>query len=291
MALQVNVACAAADLRGKIVRIMAQDGVVVKEAELTTFDETVNQTDEFVVTSPAEPGDYTWTALFPAQEDEGNDYQESSTTFSFCVKPHTTSLAVWGITSPVIVDSAFRLKVGVKCSAVCNLAGEQITVHDQTGAQVATGTLGDALYSDTIDLYWTEVELTAPVTPGTYTWEVKLPNPGLELPHAGASLKFGFSVTKQPKYKVTIEVVHQNTKAPVANAHVMLRPYSGYTDDKGVTELTAADGEYKLHVTKGEYESFQTTVNVTGDAAIQAALTPARFREDYRGNLWKVEKK
>ncbi len=292
MALQVKVSCSSAcDLRGKIVRIIAQDAAVLKEVELTASDATTNQTDEFLVKSPIEPGEYTWTAVFPAQEGEDVLHGESSTPFSFIVKPHAMSMAVWDVASPLVTDTDFKLKVGVKCSVGCNLAGEEIEICDHEGTKVATGTLGGVLYSDTVDLYWTEVEFAAPASKGTYMWEVKLPKRGLELPHEGASFTFGFSAAKQPEHAVTIEVVNQDTKAPVANAHIMLRPYSGHTDDKGVAKLEAADGEYKLYVTKGGYETLEMTVNVAGDATIQAKLIPSLYEEDYRGNLWKVERR
>jgi hypothetical protein len=220
----------------------------------------------------------------------GCDLQESSTPFSFVVKPHATSIAVWDVPSPLVLGMDFKLKVGVKCSVGCNLAGQEIEIYDHEGEQVATGVLGGVPYSDTLDLYWTEVALTAPATKGTYTWEVKLTKPDLELPHEGASFRFGFSTTKQPQCVVTIEAVDQETQSPVVHAHVMLRPYSGYTDDKGLIKLEAAEGEYKLYITKGEYETFLAPVHIAGDVTLQAELIPAVFKEDYRGNLWKVER-
>ena len=69
MALKVGVSCPEArDLGGSMVRIVAQDGALAKEVELSEFDGTVNQTDEFVVKASIDPGEYTWIAMFPAQE-------------------------------------------------------------------------------------------------------------------------------------------------------------------------------------------------------------------------------
>ena len=292
LALQVKVACSSAcDLRGKTVRILAQDDTVQAEVELTTADETTAQTDKFVVKAPIEPGAYTWTALFPAQATEDDAYQESSASFSFAVKPHVLSMAVWDIPAPLVLDTAFKLKVGAKCSAGCNLAGETIEIYDHTGTKIATGVLGDGLYSETIKLHWAEVNLTSPAAKGTYRWEAKLATPGLDIPHAGAAFKFSFSAAEQPKYAVTIEVVNETTQAPVAKAHVVFRPYSGYTDAQGVLKLVAAADTYKLYITEEKYDSFETTVTVTGDTTLRVELTPARYEEDYRGNLWKVKRK
>ncbi|MBX2999176.1 MAG: hypothetical protein KF893_11750, partial [Caldilineaceae bacterium] len=139
--------------------------------------------------------------------------------------PHALSMAVWDIPSPLILNTAFKLKVGVKCSAGCNLAGEEIEIYDHEGMSVATATLGGVPYSDRLDLYWAEVELTSPVREGAYTWEARLTSPGLELPHKGTSLKFGLSAARQPENALNLHVVDEATKAPVAQAHVMLRPY------------------------------------------------------------------
>ena len=191
IALKVRVLCSSAcDLRGKIVKIIAQDAVVAKEIELTDFDGTVNETDEFVVKAPTRPGEYTWTAMFPAQEKEGVlQHEESSTPFSFTVKPHETSIAVWDVPSPIVFNTKFKLKVGVKCSADCKLTDNKIEIYDHEGAKVATGTLGGVPWSGTDALYWAEGELKAPSTDGYYRWTAKFPEPDLE-PHEGASYTF-----------------------------------------------------------------------------------------------------
>ena len=149
MPLQVQVSCATADLCGKIVRIIAQDDTVLKEVELTTADETNYQTDEFVVTTPIEPGEYTWTAVFPTQATEDDSIRKAPRRFrlSSCPMPSAwpfgTSLRRWSSTP------SFKLKVGAKCSAGCNLAGEEIDIYDHEGAKIATGVLGDtSLFGD-----------------------------------------------------------------------------------------------------------------------------------------------
>lgn len=205
--------------------------------------------------------------------------------------PHATSIAVWDVGSAPIQDTDFKIKVGVKCALGCSLAGQPVAVHDHEGAEIATGILNPAPYSDAIDLYWAEVTLRAPASVGTYKWQIRLPEPLLEPAHQGATFTFGFRVVAKPEHVATLEVVNRNTKAPVANARVTLRPYGGHTDSSGVIRLAAAAGEYVLFVTKGEYDTLRMNVTVTGDTTFRAELTPARFVEDYRGNMLKVEKK
>ena len=96
VALKVRVSCSpACDLWGKMVRIVAPDGALAKEVALVSFDGTSNETNEFVVRAPLEPGEHTWTALLPAQAEDGVSHEESSTPFSFIVKPHAAAIKVW----------------------------------------------------------------------------------------------------------------------------------------------------------------------------------------------------
>ena len=225
------------------------------------------------------------------KEIDGVVHEEGSASQSFVGAAHATSIAVWDVGSPVILDTDFKIKVGVKCALGCSLAGQAVEVFDHEGAEAAIAILGPAPYSETIALYWSEVGLRAPASKGTYKWQVRLCKPSLESAHDDASFTFGFSVAGKPEHAVTIEVVNRDTSAPVANARVTLRPYGGHTDSNGVTNLAAAAGDYVLYVTKGEYDNFRTNVTVTGDTTVRAELTPARFIEDYRGNMLKVEKK
>ena len=286
MALKVKVSCSSAcDLWGKIVKIIAQDGAVAKEIVLVSFDGTANETDEFVVRAPFKPGEYTWTAVFPAQEKEGILHEESSTPFSFTVKPHATSIAVWDVPSPIAFGHEFRIKVGVKCSSECKLTGTQIEIYDHEGAQMAMATLGDVPWPGTTALYCAEVELKAPSIEGRYRWEVKFPKPDLELPHEGASCTFGFGAARQPEHVVTIEVIDKDTKTPINNAHVLLRPglyrgcyYTNRTDDGGVARVSVPKGDYQFYIKGDDKDTLLPTVKVASDVTIKAELS-VRERE------------
>jgi hypothetical protein len=281
IALKVKVSCSlACDLRGKTVNIIAQDAAVVaKEIELTEFDGTGNETGEFVVQSPIEPGEYTWTAVFPAQEKEGVLHEESSAPFSFVVKPHATSIAVSGVPSPIALGDEFRIKVGVKCSAECELTGEEIEIYDHQGAKVATGTLGDVPWSGATALSGAEVELEAPSLEGRYRWTAKFPKPGLELAHEEASCTFAFGTARQPDHVVTIEVIDKDIKTPVKNAQVFLRPrlykgsaYRNCTDEGGMARVSVPTGDYQLYVKGDGKDTFLPTVKVASDVTIKAEL-------------------
>jgi hypothetical protein len=281
MALKAKVSCSSAcDLWGQTVKVIAQDGTVVIETVLTSFDGTDNETDEFVVAAPFEPGEYTWTIVFPAQEKSGVLHEESSAPFSFIVTSHATSVEVWDVPSPIGLGDEFKIKVGVKCSSDCVLAGQKIEIYDHEGVEVATGTLGDDPLPDTTALYWAEVEIEAPDVEGRPRWTIKFPQPDLELPHEEASCLFTFVTARHPEHVVTVEVVDKDTKTPTANARVRLRPrvyrgstYLAHTGEDGVARLNVPRGVYQLYVWGEQYEKMLPSVEVESDLTVEAELS------------------
>jgi hypothetical protein len=282
MPLKVKVSCASGcDLRRNVLRIIGRDSSVAKELALTSFDEETYETGEFTINAPIEPGQYSWAAVFPAQGREGVLHEESSTPFSFTVKPHRTSMAVWDVPSPIVFNDKFKIKVGVKCSAGCSLMGKMIAVYGPKGKKVATAALGGAPWPGTGALYWAEVELEAPGVEGYYRWRVKFRKPDLELPHEGASYHFAFTTATPPEHVVTVEVMDKRAKTALKNALVSLRssgaPYKGHTDDGGVARVRVPKGQYTLCVSKGsDYEAFRTMIEIADDATIKAELSLAR---------------
>ncbi len=135
LTLKVKVACVShCDLRGRPVRIIDDSGAVITAIELLRFDGTVNETDISIVRAPAKPGTCKWTAAFTAREEEEIPHEASSPPFSFSVKPHGTRVAVWDVPSPVVFGTAFRVKIGVQCSAGCDLTGQKIDSPTRTTA-------------------------------------------------------------------------------------------------------------------------------------------------------------
>ena len=280
MLLRVKVSCASGcDLRGKRVRIKGADSSVAIDVALDSFQEQVNETDEFKIKAPLEPGRYTYIAVFPPQQEEGVLHEESSAPFSFTVKQHVTSIAVWDVPSPVALNASFRIKAGVKCSAGCKLTGTQIDVYDENGEKVASAALGEIPVQQTSALYWAEVELRAPDAERRYTWAVRFPEPDLDLPHDQASHTFGFTTARPPEHVVTVEVIDKDTQTPRKNARVTLQAsgaaYRKLTDDTGVARIDVPKGKYILYVMVPTYQDFQTTVDVASDAVIKAQLSAA----------------
>ena len=85
---------------------------------------------------------------------------------------HSTSIAVWGVPSPVAADGRFTVRVGVKCAAGCPLTGQPVAVRNEAGAGVGRGRLGAAPEPGTRALYRTDLTLTAPAREGIHAWTV-----------------------------------------------------------------------------------------------------------------------
>ncbi len=277
MTLKVQVACSAGcDLRGHLVRLVNQDGIAVNEIELTGFDGTANETGEFLAKAPTQPGEYAWTAAFIAQEKEGVLHEGSSTPFSLRVIPHAPSIAVWDIPFPVVTGSRFQVKVGVSCSAGCKLTGQEIEISNHQGARVGTGVLGEEPWPGTSALYWAEVQLSAPGAEGYYDWTVKLPQSHMDLPHNASAYTWAFGTARPPEHIVTVQVVDEETQAPVPKAQLTLHatgvPYRSVTDDQGVGRFNVPQGEYTLYVMKRHYKDPQLAVAVAGDLTVKVDL-------------------
>ena len=271
-ALKVRVACpCGCDLRGAAVRIVSPEGPL-REFELAEFDGAANETAGFFIRMPAAPGSYAWAVLFLPREGEGILHGESSAQFSFSVRPHAASMAIWDVPSPVASGAAFTVKAGVKCSAGCRLTGARIEVCDGAGAKQARATLGEEPWPGTAGLYWAEIALEAPAAEGVSSWRVRFPEQAAALPHEESSSGFLFRIVGPPEHTVTVAVIDKDLGTPVEEAEVFLNPYRVCTDRHGLAAFHVAGGTYDLDVLTDGYETFQAEVEVTGDVTVRAEL-------------------
>ena len=222
-------------------------------------------------------------------------------------KPHTTNVVVWDIPSAIVVGERFSIKVGMKCSAECDLANSPFEIYDdglegsgirdqgseagsgirdpgseegsgigdqgsREGRQVATGTLTGERWPGTTGLYVTEVELEAPAAEGLYTWSVRSLGSDAEIPHADGSVSFGVRVVSHPEYLVTVETVDKESQTPLSGARVVMHPYKAVTDERGIAQVRVAKGAYRLFVSQSRYLTFGLPVEVDADMTARAEL-------------------
>jgi hypothetical protein len=309
MTLKAKVACVpATDLRGEALQIMDQDGALVESLELGEFDGESNETSEFVVKAPVEPGAYTWLAVCPALATAGPSSEETSAPFSFTAKPHSTRVVVWDVPSTIESGETFSVKLGVNCSSECRPNGWTVEVRDQSGERRATVTFGGESWPGTSALYYAEVELSAPDTEGLHTWEAKAlakaaadpqadglaegpadasaegPADDPDIPHAEAVAPFGVRVVPAPECLLTVVAIDMESQTPVEGAKVSVHPYKTFTDERGVAEVRLPKGEYRLFVSGKNYFPFRSDGEMKTDVTIKVELAVDRELSD--ADIW-----
>jgi hypothetical protein len=270
--LKVKVSCPhGCDLRERVVIVMASDGAVAAESRLAEFADRVNGTTEFAFVAPDEVGEYSWSVVFPRQEAEGLVHEEGSLPITVTTLAHDTSLAVWGVPSPIVIDHPFRIQVGATCSSGCDLTGKEIEICDEAGASIARAKLGETPLEETRALYWTEIDLVAPAREGATAWSIRFAPTELRLPHGGASARFGFETVRPPQLSVTVKVVLKDG-TPVEDAQVRLGVYFAYSDATGVARVAMPRGTYSLDVLKTGHEAPSRVLEVDDDVTVEVEV-------------------
>jgi len=250
-------------LTGQSVSIRSEDGVELATGEL----------GELVLRAPLEVGEHIWCAVLAGCETNGIRHEEITTEFSVVVVPHAASVNVWGLPSPIAAGERFSVKVGVKCSAACKLAGRALRVLDHHGAQVATASLGEHVWPETSALYFAEVVVQAPPVAGDYPWRIETPGSDDGAPHAAGACTFTVKIVQPPDHEVTVEAFDSEKQTPIEGAHVLLHPYRALTDACGVAKMKVAKGRYTLFVSGFSYIGHESILDVTNDVTARAELT------------------
>jgi hypothetical protein len=204
---------------------------------------------------------------------ESTEHAESSVEFSFTVRAHLISVSIWNVPIPAARGEKFTIGIGASCSAGCSLAGQAIVIEDpETGKQIAKGTLGEELLAQTKATYWTEQELTAPSEDNVYRWTVSCKLPEDQLPHELDAGRLVFRAAAPPRFTVTVKVSDDRDFLPLDAADIQLGFHKAATGKDGTAVLKAPEGEQELVIVKMNYATYETTVNISGDTTLSAAL-------------------
>lgn len=256
------------------VSIRNLDDAELAFAELTQSEDRNYVTDEISLEAPLTEGEHVLRAVLVAPEDAGTPHDEISTEFTLIVNAHAMRLTVWGLPTAIVAGEHFTLKVGIKCSCGCNLAGRDVSIVDGDGIEVVAGTLHDEVWPGTSALYFAEVEGQAPLTVGNQTWEARIAPSGSGIPHSAGALAFAVQVVDPPDCQVTVEAFDAATRTPIGNARVVMQPYRAFTGENGVAMLKVVKGTYKLLVAGTKYAATAKTVEVTENITVRAELAP-----------------
>jgi hypothetical protein len=83
---------------------------------------------------------------------------------------------------------------------------------------------------------------------------------------------------------LTVKVVEQKSKEPIADVQIRLGPFRGTTDPAGIAEVMMPKGSYDLHVWKAAYEAPGRPIEIKGDLSVEveAVFVP----EEDPDNAW-----
>jgi hypothetical protein len=265
--LAVKVSCAAGcDLAGIPLEVTTPEGVVV--ASVCHAGAGRADAVDIAFEASRQTGEHIWTIRSGPYHCAGIRHEEASLAVRIDAVPHATSLAVWAVPSPVAMGQSFTIKVGAKSSAAMALAGAKIEVRDESDTVVARGWLGETPLPGTSALYWTEIELHAPLGEGIHAWSVKLEPGELALAHDGAATTFSASIVRPSEHRLTIKVIEQDTAAPIADAQVRLSAFRATTDPSGLAVVDLPRGVYELNVWKVGCEAPARTITVNANLSL-----------------------
>ena len=192
-----------------------------------------------------------------------------------------TSLAVWDVPMPAVAGEKFSIKVGVKSAAGSSLAGGHVEVSDATGAVVASGKLGETPWPDTEALYWTELEMPAPVKQQVAEFAVRFVP---DRDHEAATSRFSVVTAAKPEHILTVKVAEQTTKAALEGVEIRLGPFHARTDKAGRAKLRVCKGAYQLQLWRNAHIAAPQPINIDGDASVE--LTMAHVPEEHPDARW-----
>jgi hypothetical protein len=276
VSFKVRVSCGDADLRGACIEVVASEQVVAAPRLVEPAD-GASETATIAIRAPSALGAYGLGIVFPRQQIGRDIYEETTLPIAFRAVPHKTSLAVWGVSSPVRSGGSFSVTVGVKSAGGCDLRRARVEIQDETGAAIGHGLLGEAPWPGT-GLYWANISLTAPATVRTFSWRAAFPAQELKLAHDESSAAFGFTTVPPPDHRLTVKVTEGGGAEPMAGVALALGPYRAATDAAGLASLEVPAGRFSLAVWKSGFEAGPIDVEV--DRALHLEVEMARLPQE-----------
>lgn len=264
------------DLTGLAIEYRDGDGEILGTAAIETGENGVHRVAPLAAKAPLAPGDYTWQAILPAHQEDDAAFAEVVTPFAFSVTSHKATIVVWDLPTAIIAGDEFRFKVGVKCSSGCPPTDWTFEIRDAAGAVVAGGPLGDVPWQGTAALYWAEVSVRAPGSPGLHEWTASAPGPGAGIAHQARSARVGVRSVPKPDCSITVEAIDQETQTPIRGARVVIHPYRVFTDEHGRAEVRVPKGTYRIFVSGGDHFPYREESEIVADTVVRAELAMDR---------------
>jgi hypothetical protein len=270
VSFKVRVSGTDIDLRGARIEVVASEHVVAAPV-LAERGDSFTETATIAVRAPSTLGTYGLVVVFPRQQVGRDVFEECELPIAFVTVPHKTSVAVWGVASPVEAGGRLTVTVGVKSAGGCELKGAAVEIVDEGGTVAGRGRLNDAPWPST-GLFWAEIGLAAPERAGTHSWRAAFPAQEPRLAHDASNAAFGFAVVPAPQHRLTVTVTEADGAAPLTGVELALGPYRAATDAMGTARLDVPAGRFSLAVWKSGFEGAPTDVEVAGDLSLHVEM-------------------
>jgi len=275
-----------------VLQINDHNGKLVVQLDLSQFEfetEAGSETEtihafEYPLTAPLDPGTYAWSAAFFTQNSKNDAFDETSTDFTFIVKPHCIRVVIWDTPAAIECGEQFSIKIGVKCSSECRPDAWVLEVSDHEGENLASVTIGEKVLRDTTALCYTEVQLTAPPSEGLVSWQARASVIDAKIPHTECVTSFNVRAVTASECVLAIEAIDHDSQSPVEGAKVVVHPYKAFTNKCGMAEVRVPKGGYTLFVSGKNYFPFRKECDVQSDTAIRAELTVDKELSD--ADIW-----
>jgi hypothetical protein len=221
--------------------------------------------------APERPGPHDWAAVLAIATEDGIDIRGEARV-PLVVAPHPIALTLWDVPPATAPEGTFRVKLGIKCPCGCSSEGWSWRIADAAGREIATGTVGEAIWPGTTGLRFTEPELTAPADLGAHDWTVTALAPEGEIAHADRTLRLRVEVRPPADVTLAVDAIDAETGQPVERAKITAHPYRAMTGADGRANLSLPRGFYTVFVSGKGYAPMKRTIDLAADLTLRADL-------------------
>jgi hypothetical protein len=252
--------------------IRDRNGAELAQAAFTRIEGGAFETADIALTAPATLGPEVYRAVVLAPDKQRSLQEIASADARIVVKAHAVYLNAWDVPTAIPADERFKLKIGLKCSAGCNLAGQRLRILDTDGSEADIVATGPTPWPGTEALYVAEAEIAAPAGVGRHAWRIETAAWNTTLPHGAGTLPLSLNAVPTPDCTVTIVAVDSEKGAPIRGATVVIHPYRAKTDADGKASIRLSRGQYDALVSAPRCIPVTTTIEVAGDLQTTAEL-------------------
>jgi len=239
---------------------------------------------EMVLAVPSRPGTYRYGLHIHAMGEGPRGDASQALVFTISAVAHRIAPVVWDVPAAVEPGEAFTIKVAGQCGSVCRSAGWTVVIRDQEGQDIAITKIGNQPWQGTDRLCHADLRLTAPRSPGLYSWEALISAPDADLLHVPARYRFGFHVTPHADARLIIEAFDADTGEGVAGLQVVTGPYRTRTDDTGRAAVRVPHGFRRVFVSGGRYLPHRSDLIVEDEVTLTVTMT--REKRPTEAMIW-----